>query len=388
MDALAGSGFGSSEKSTSSKKNGGGKARKGFGKASTISPFEADTSKSIQRLWDTLIDEEECEGLEDVCVGFDTNSKLRGVYAKRAFAPGEYICAIPFVSTLLIDETFYPDLEDGNEEESRKRELELSAARLSNGQAFLEKFTRDPSNFHQAYLDCLPKATLTDTNFAPTPDFWTREEIEQLELPFLVAEFMDRKDQLAKFVSKPPPQSLEGNSPTSPSFDQKELQHAMWLVRSRGFTTLKKALTLDGEDGFLQRTVLIPGMDFLNHEPPSLANANLEVVETKEYDESFYALVAQKAIRPNEAISICYGTGDEMPWELYGKYGFWPTRDPQQEEPSEEEQKQISMLSCEWKTTLEEDIIALRSASGRLKEILDIRIKFKQLQEACQKTDS
>jgi hypothetical protein len=68
-------------------------------------------------------------------------------------------------------------------------------------------------------------------------------------------------------------------------------------------------------------------VDFLNHGgtgASSTTNAALEVVETKSYDESFYALVATEPIRKGQEIRICYGTGKETSLEIFVKYGFLP----------------------------------------------------------------
>mmetsp|Transcript_28348 Transcript_28348/g.68960 ORF Transcript_28348/g.68960 Transcript_28348/m.68960 type:complete len:167 (-) Transcript_28348:162-662(-) len=81
----------------------------------------------------------------------------------------------------------------------------------------------------------------------------------------------------------------------------------------------------------------------MNHAPTSLsddsrgssssimtANAELQVVETKEYNESFYALVATQPIQKNEQICITYGTGEESSVDTFIKYGFLPTFDERQ----------------------------------------------------------
>jgi SET domain len=154
-----------------------------------------------------------------------------------------------------------------------------------------------------------------------------------------------------------------------------ELMHAMWLVRSRAFTTLKKAITLDMTEGLLQRTVMIPFFDLLNHKRS--CNAKIEVMETNKYDASLYALVAGRNIQKGEEITICYGTGEEPSWELYCKYGFWP------EGHGENDQSHISEVvepGC-WTTTLDQDLTVLKKLSGGdsiNRSILDFRVRLKK----------
>lgn len=58
------------------------------------------------------------------------------------------------------------------------------------------------------------------------------------------------------------------------------------------------------------------------------------MIETKEYDESFYAFVAARTIRKGEEIRICYGTGKETSPELFVKYGFLPAENEQNDKSS------------------------------------------------------
>jgi hypothetical protein len=156
---------------------------------------------------------------------------------------------------------------------------------------------------------------------------------------------------------------------------ESELRHALWVVRSRAFTTLKEAIDLDGTEGLLQRTVMVPFLDFLNHQ--RVPNAALEVVEAKAYEESFYALVATRSIRKGEEVTICYGTGDEASWDLYTQYGFWP-------DGHEDNDCQQLPDVAEWTTTLEQDleqrnVIPIDEDSASVtRAILDFRIRIKQ----------
>ena len=70
--------------------------------------YTPDSSDTISKLLDVL-EEEECEGLEALELGVDENG-LRGVFAKLSFQPGEYICALPFPSSLLLEDNLHSDM--------------------------------------------------------------------------------------------------------------------------------------------------------------------------------------------------------------------------------------------------------------------------------------
>lgn len=338
----------------------GNNSRKQKPKQPTAVPYTADTSETTQRLLEFL-ESEECEGYEVTEVGFSNSQQgslpLRGVFAKEQIQPGEYICAIPFVSTLLVDETFFEDAEASDQ----KR---LSAARLENAVKFLEKFGNEEENKKwKPYLDCIPGSS-SDPNFDATPDFWLDEDINQLEVPELVDEMFSRKRGLQQIAN-------ENNS-----LDLDLLQHASWAVRTRAFTTLKKAIALDGTEGLLQRTVLIPYLDFINHDSKQ-PNAELQVIETKEYDESFYALSATCPIARGTEIKIAYGI-EETSLELFGNYGFLPLDNEQHDQ-----QLLQGLRSLKWSTSLEEDLVTLTDEAipSTTKLALSLRVYLKELQK-------
>jgi hypothetical protein len=345
---------------------------KGFGSSSSSS-YTVDTSETTKRLLDFLEDEE-CEGLEAMEVGFSKDKEedgaggagLRGIFAKERLEPGKFICAIPFVSTLLVDETFFA---------GTSSEKQLSGERLESALQFLDKFSGEEegnnNNKWKPYLDCIPKS-VNDPNFDPTPDFWSDEEIGQLEVPELVDEMVTRKRGLERMAS-------ENNSNSdSGGVDLDQLQHAAWVIRTRAFTTLKKAMTLDGTEGLLQRTVLIPYLDFVNHDSQQ-PNAELQVVETKEYDESFYALAATRPIPKGAEIRLAYGTGKETSLALFGNYGFLPQDNQQNDQQILE---LLDLESINWSTSLEEDeaMLAEEATAGTRKTALSLRVYLKQLQ--------
>ena len=334
----------------------------GFGKSSTkknkgSSAYSVDVSLSTKHLLRHLIEVEECEGVETLDIGFNVDTNLRGLYSRENFQKGEYICTVPFVSTVVLDETFFPTTEPNDE-------MKLSASRLQNAVTLLELVGKAESPLGSLYRNALPWSS-GDANFSPTPDFWSENDIKELQVPCIVSDMLTRKEQARTY-----------NGADRPSeYTVSELMHAMWLVRSRAFTTLKKAITLDMEEGLLQRTVMVPFFDLLNHK--KLCNARIEAMETKEYEASLYALVAERNIRKGEEITICYGTGEEPSWELYCKYGFWP------EGHGENDEKLVSEVigSASWTTTLDEDLDALEKLSGGdsiNRSILDFRVRLKK----------
>lgn len=400
----------------------------GFGKKNTQKKAEyiVDDSMATRQLLQHLVDVEECEGIVDaIDVGFDKSThRLRGLYAKQRFAnKGEYICAIPFTSTILLDESFYPNTSDSKNSDNSDNgddddmpvvtsEMELAASRIQNAVNFLQMVGKSENVLERLYRECLPTSSSAmimsedSVNFSPTPDFWTVEEIQELEVPLVVQELLERKEQVRARVEEARRKSSRKETPSrdddtpdtiplSPDTTQEELLHALWLVRSRAFTTLKKAITLDATEGLLQRTVLIPFLDFLNHHKK--ANVALEVVESQSsYEESFYALVAQRPIRKGEELTICYGTGQEASWEVYIKYGFWPSSVLAGHEKNDivrlPDLEIVAPNTPSWTTTLEEDLeeqrkllLLLRSSSERnssttrRSSILDFRIRIKQL---------
>eukprot|EP00980_Cylindrotheca_fusiformis_P017157 scaffold5281_cov127-Cylindrotheca_fusiformis.AAC.6 len=336
--------------------------------------YVLDTSPSTVKLLEFLEDEE-VEGLDSLDIGFAKNG-LRGVFAKESVAKGNYICAVPFVTTFLIDETFT--------ERNEKKEDLLSAHKLEKAVQFLEKMQTQKETW-QPYLDCLP--TTGDGNFDATPDFWSEDEIRQLEEPTLVEDMLSRKAELETLAAEK-------------GYDLKELQRAAWLVRSRAFTTLKKAASLDPDDpenltkeGLLQRTVMIPFFDFLNHASVD-ANSELQVVETKAYEESFYALTATCNIEKGSELRLQYGTGKETSMELFAKYGFLPLDNMQNDFAYWK-----SAAPVAWSTTLEEDKKRLSQITkgknspvdGRSAvqaQILSFRVYTKQVLEKLDKVNS
>jgi len=303
-----------------------------------------------------MLEKQECEGLEAMELGVD-NKGLRGVYAKANFQLGEYICAFPFPSTLLMEDNMksnmdgiFASIEDPN---------------IRQGLRLLQDFVHhdDASVLWKPYLDTLP--VTTDAQFDGTPDFWDEEIIQELQVPRLVEESLRRKHEIARVAH-------------AVGVSQDKLQWATWVGRTRGFSTFKVLRNDGGDEASLQqRAVLLPYLDMLNHNSVS-PNASIEVVESPgSYEDSFYALQALTPIFIGDEITICYGTGRETCLDLLSTYGFWLSDDP-----ADEFLLDWSAVDPHWTTSLEQDEVALKEATdATLQTILSLRIHLKQLQE-------
>lgn len=333
--------------------------------------FLPDASPAIQILLDWL-DEEEVEGLDGTAIGNASAAReekndaslptpflplLRGVFARQSFQPGDFICAVPFVSTLLVDENFEIATPGGGDDAPSPQSSIAQAGKPENGLAFWTKFLKGPvqRTKYQAYIGSLPQSSY-DLNIAATPDIWSPDDVRRLEIPALVEQILLLQQEMKRLSGKTE-EKEEFSSPSS-KVDLNTLQFAAWVVRTRAFSTFKRAVDLDGHEGLLSRLVLIPFLDILNHASTSSSNAELQVVKTKAYEESFYALVARKTISTNDEIRITYGTGSESSAEMLSKYGFLPLDDDQKANDRlyvETAQEQ----DFEWSTSSEEDRASL-----------------------------
>jgi len=377
-------------KSNKNKRSGGG----GFGTPSTpptskhgsnnklLPTYTPDDSKLTQDLISYLL-EEECEGIGaegGTEIGFDQTNGRRGLFATATFQQGELIMGVPFPCCLTLA------MDDISIGEPSDVELGLRLLRVLQGGE-----GEEDSNKLFPYFQTLPTI---DAHFDATPDFWTKEEIHQLEIPQMIEKAIERKHDIQLLAS-------DNNC------DLAELQFATWLVKSRGFTLLKPVLKEDrstttdssnaddisssGEEQLPQaiimsKTVLMPYLDFINHE--SKANAELQVLETKAEDESFYALQAIRDIPKGSEITISYGTGQESSVELLSNYGFIADNNPNDAAFMSNECK-----DHQWSTTLQEDEAALKdhilatkntttnsdpAADAIRKTILEFRVRMKK----------
>lgn len=345
--------------------------------AATTTPFSyiPDESVATRKFLDFL-QAEECEGLEGLEIGFSAPqqlqpqhqqhgvSRLRGIFSKEPFHVGDFLCAIPFVSSCVVgeEEIILEAVEEGNDDLLPQLSIEMTDA--AKGLAFLQNVSVNPK--WQPYVSCLPTPLV---HFDATPDFWTDEELEQLEIPHVIESARDRREQIQALAN-------------SAGLDTDSLQFATWLVTSRAFTTIKPIMNgatggeslQDQATTLRMRSVLIPFLDMINHST-SRPNAEIEVVDTKEDDESFYALRAIRPIQAGEQILITYGTGRESSIDLLFRYGFVSTQDDVNPNDTTEG------CNTAWSTTLTRDQELLVSADGMLKKILEVRILMKQLQQ-------
>ena len=320
-------------------------------------PYRPDTSQTIRTLID-MLEEQECEGLEAIELGYNEHHHgLRGMHAKIDFGRGEYICALPFPSALLI--------EDSLESSTDGIFATIEDSDLRQGLRFLQEFVRDDkaSTIWKPYLDTLP--TPTDAQFDATPDFWAERVMEELQVPRLMKESLQRKQEIARVAHE-----------AGVAVD--DLQWATWVGRTRGFSTFKVLRNEKGDEATLQqRTVLLPLLDMLNHNGVS-PNASIEVVESPgSFEDSFCALRALVPISAGDEITISYGTGRETCLDLMSKYGFWLPFDP-----ADEFMLDWSSVDPQWTTTLEQDEATLQETTDlTLRKALSLRVYLKQLQK-------
>ena len=311
-----------------------------------------DHSTGIQNFIDFLLSQE-CEGVEmdgGLEIGVSSKTGRRGLYAKESFDKDDFLCAIPFTSTLVMEQ-----------------EETVSLSDAQRGMNFIRRVMDDPETVAKwgPYLETLPRKT---SNFDPTPDFFTIDEILQLEFPRIVNEVLTRKEQLEAFSS-------------TESVDLDELQFATWLVKSRAFSVLK----VNREEGKVStKSVLIPFFDMINHSSDQ-SNVKLEVVETKEEDESFYALCATRPIPAGNEVTLSYGSGEASAVELLLNYGFVSPKNPNDVAMLEYGGEDCLTATEQWSTTLQEDEIMMKKATGNLKTVLAFR---KRLKEALREISS
>jgi hypothetical protein len=352
-----------STKRPSSKKSGGGggfSSSTGKKVTSENNLYTPDTSPTTQRLIDFLL-QEECEGIgtadekgAGIEIGFSPKTGIRGIFAKQEFQPGEFLCAIPFPTTLVVTA----------EESESFTDVDRGLA-FRNG--YLDPQTCDSK--WRPYLDCLPTR---DVNgglfFDPTPDFFTPEEIRLLEFPRLVHAAEKRKEEIQRASSQ---------STGSLLISTEDLQFAMWLVKSRSFSILK---VRPQDEKIVTKSVMIPFLDMINHSSANNPNAELQVIESKADDESFYALQATRPIAANKEITIAYGTGKDSSIDLFLNYGFVPNMNKDDAEflQRSKEDDDCFTRADQWSTTIKEDEQQLVTAEGPLRNILGFRLRMKR----------
>lgn len=354
------------------------KARKAKSKATSSHPgYRRDTSPSTLELIDFLLDEE-CEGIASetddesveggVEIGFSltTPTGMRGLYARDKFQPGEFLCAIPFLTTFVVQE-------DKVGESSMTTDVE-------RGLLFLQNYLDVMPEKWKPYLNCLPQQDDDGMGglFDPTPDFFSTEDMDALEFPLLIDAARKRKEEIQTVVAE---QQQKGVV-----VDMNALQFATWLVKSRSFSVIRlKPDPLDASTKTIHtRSVMIPVLDMINSSSNNDPNAELQVIETKADEESFYALQAIRPIAAKEEITISYGTGQDSSVDLFLNYGFVPNQNPHDvaflRSESEKGNNDCLAHSDQWTTTLQEDEDLKKEApvGSTFSRILDFRIRMKR----------
>jgi hypothetical protein len=368
---------------------------------------EEESGNEIERLWRWARDKE-CEGFEACCVRRSDPSEgggdVRGLFAtdESSFEAGEYILAIPFSATLFLRDSLNNDsaMIDASDlcEVLKGEDIESD---VLDGYLFWMKFCLGENEQWKPYLDSLPG--LYDSNFDPTPDFWSEEEIRQLQIPQLIRDSACRKRDAQRVLAAHRRRFPRERSSMAMSLEA--LQWSIWIVRTRAFTsfTLRAAANGGGasEDNesiasvtttaattskeVHPRTFLIPIIDMVNHDCDP--NAELEVVDVPgSYDESFFALRAIAPVQPGNPITILYGTGHETSIDLLARYGFFPPDNPA------DLGLDWDLVRPEWTTTSEQDRRELlllannESQSAATHTALRLRLHLKDLQKRHQST--
>ncbi|KAL3913304.1 MAG: hypothetical protein SGARI_000722 [Bacillariaceae sp.] len=256
---------------------------------------------------------------------------------------------------------------------------------------------RPVAAYWKPYLDVLPPRD--SSNFGPTPDFWSNEDISKLELPQMIDMAMERKSNM-EALAKDKSISLD------------ELQIATWLVNSRGITLVdnqdneeiddemiaeylhEESDNTEGEeDSFSTTCVLIPLLDMINHSSKNF-NTYLTVLGDGESEddgdegELFYAVIARRDIPKGEELLISYGSKEDTSLELLLHYGFVPDDNPYDLNfmawnAAEEDE----MANC-WSTTLQQDqeqLQSLRASEASEIDVEETILKFRiRMKKACE----
>ena len=247
------------------------------------------------------------------------------------------------------------------------------------GLSLLHRMEEDDDWIWDPYLCNLPELPESCNESGLTPDFWSDELIEEMEVPSFIKDVMNRK-QIVKIVA-------EKND-----VDEHELRWITWLIRSRRFTTWDRVDDPMADDepfgnnrnpkkveqikGFL-----LPLIDMANHAHKPNAVMKITVNPwTKEFDEtSSFALYALEPINKDDQITISYGDGDWTCLQMMDKYGFFMEKNPA------DEIFDWKHLDCAFSTSLQQDeeekLMLLKNKGeniGSRLDMLTLRIHIKQ----------
>ena len=334
---------------TNDRKGGSG----GFGAKKNVVPrtqHTPDTSPTTQALV-TFLRSLKSKGVNDgTQIGYDMSTNLRGMYATRSFKKGEILCQLPSDCALALSDPSFR----GSDVPS------LAHA----GRNFLVMYQNEEQakTIWKPYLDTLPTP---DSYFDPTPDFYSEDELRQIEFPRAIERAKQRKQEIEDLAN-------------TGKISVEELQFATWLVSSRSFCIQITAGAPAGAVSNLQQSVrvLLPYLDMVNHSSNN-PNAELHLIDP-EKDEAWFALRARRPIAEGEEIRITYGTGLDSSVEIMGNYGFVPTDNKIDALMLKRGRESSIKDFSDWSTTLEEDLTALETAEGNMRNVLALRIALKR----------
>ncbi len=357
--------------------------------ASSSSNREGDPASSdgtIQTFLEHMFRDRGCQGEpDDVTVWFDEATGRRGLYvtSEDGIAEGDYVFAIPVASAWVVEKTEANAESGSNELSDAEKGLLFWKWLQSSG-----KSNSDQKYDWKPYREILPTR---EESFDPTPDFWSEEQISELELPQAVDGAFSRKKSVQALAKQE-------------DMNEGELSFATWLVASRAITVVDDNVedsddddveddVEDGDDDFyfdsLATTcVLVPLLDMINHSSES-ANAYFAVLGDDGDDEEnlYYAVVADRDLCKGEELLISYGSEQDSSVDLLLQYGFVPESNPYDVEFwdafSEESQGKHDFS---WSTTLQEDEDRLTNldeddGSATERTILEFRIRMKRAYE-------
>mmetsp|Transcript_8701 Transcript_8701/g.10979 ORF Transcript_8701/g.10979 Transcript_8701/m.10979 type:complete len:391 (+) Transcript_8701:74-1246(+) len=341
------------------------KAGGGFGKNNVSVPADhtADTSKEIEDLIHFLTSQNSV-GLtakEKCCeVGISDTTNMRGLYASKDFKKNDIILKVPSDLVLALSD---PQLKGAD-----------APAIAHCGRNFMDMYLNNPtaSQTWAPYLNMLPSK---ESNFDRTPDFFTDEEIDALELPLAVNKAKQRLLDIVEVCTK-----------DDIPFD--DLQFATWLVSSRcmaiSIEDTSEPLPMSDSDtgGAISKPsqtirVMVPFLDLINHSSDN-ANAEIHLIDP-EKDEAWFAIRATRPIKKNKELTIGYGTAGTSV-DLLQDYGFVPNSNRFDSYMLTKGGDNIIETVEEWSTTLEADEKALEDPelSANMKKVLEFRCKMKK----------
>jgi hypothetical protein len=230
-------------------------------------------------------------------------------------------------------------------------------------------------------LDMLPSREQS-MFFDATPDFWSNDQIQALEIPQFIEQIMRKKQSIQRKAQ-------------NHGMDVSELQFATWLINSRAVTLVDNPDNEDLDDELISdylyddgndeidesveefddnneegvvgssiktTCVLIPFLDMINHSSENF-NTVFSVMSDRGDDaynddnaeeKLYYAAVANRHIAEGEEVLISYGTLADTSLELLLHYGFVPDKNPYDEDFMEWSGVGDEICNC-WSTSLQED---------------------------------